>query len=82
VEVRPQAQDRYTEQVQTKLEKGIWSTGGCTSWYLDSQGKNRSIWPGFTFAYWWRTRTVDTDAYVWGLPAKQRPGTQKETAVA
>jgi cation diffusion facilitator CzcD-associated flavoprotein CzcO len=81
VEVRPQAQARYTDRVQAKLEKGVWSTGGCSSWYLDSRGRNRSIWPGFSFTYWWRTRKVDADAYVWGLPessevrAKQAPMT-------
>jgi cation diffusion facilitator CzcD-associated flavoprotein CzcO len=69
VEVRPEAQQRYSDEIQTKLARGIWSTGGCTSWYLDAEGKNRTIWPGFTFSYWWRTRRLDADAYVWGQSA-------------
>jgi cation diffusion facilitator CzcD-associated flavoprotein CzcO len=66
VDVREPAQRAYNDRLQTKLENGIWSTGGCTSWYLDSHGRNRTIWPGFTFSYWWRTRRVDPDAYRWG----------------
>jgi cation diffusion facilitator CzcD-associated flavoprotein CzcO len=79
-EVREAAQQRFNDALQTKLENGIWSTGGCTSWYLDSQGRNRTIWPGFTVSYWWQTRTVDTGAYVWGVPGR-RPA-QEKAAVA
>ena len=76
-EVREQAQQRFNDALQAKLENGIWSTGGCTSWYLDSQGRNRTIWPGFTVSYWWRTRTVDPDAYVWGVPRATPPRREK-----
>jgi cation diffusion facilitator CzcD-associated flavoprotein CzcO len=65
------AQDSYNRALQAKLERGIWSTGGCTSWYLDSSGKNRSLWPGFSWRYWMQTLRVDADAYCWasGRPA-------------
>jgi cation diffusion facilitator CzcD-associated flavoprotein CzcO len=71
------AQDRFNRVVQHKLERGIWSTGGCTSWYLDSHARNRSIWPGFTWRYWMATRRVDPAAYHWGerRPAPQRSDT-------
>lgn len=82
VEVRSQAQDRYNVEIQKKLDQGIWSTGGCTSWYLDLQGKNRSIWPGFTFSYWWRTRTVDPEAYEWGREPRTCDGQPEQTAAA
>jgi hypothetical protein len=32
------------------------SEGGCDSWYLDADGVNRTLWPGFSFEYWARTR--------------------------
>ncbi|MCZ7417709.1 MULTISPECIES: hypothetical protein [unclassified Streptomyces] len=41
----------------------ITGTGGCTSWYLDAQGVNRTIWPGFTWRYWLRTRRFRTDEF-------------------
>ncbi|WP_019808100.1 flavin-containing monooxygenase [Saccharomonospora halophila] len=59
IEVRPEAQARFNAEIQRKLSKGVWTRGGCTSWYLDSQGVNRTIWPGFTWRYWLRTRTLD-----------------------
>lgn len=65
VEPTPQAQREFNDELQEKVEKGVWSQGGCTSWYLDSQGKNRTIWPGFTFRYWWRTRAVQARDFAW-----------------
>ena len=64
-EVTRPAQDAFNEEVQRLVEKGVWTQGGCTSWYLDSQGRNRTIWPKFTFQYWWETRKVDPAAYEW-----------------
>ncbi|MGI8612865.1 MAG: flavin-containing monooxygenase [Nocardioidaceae bacterium] len=66
VEVAAPAQEAFNRRVQDKLRNGIWSTGGCTSWYLDSRGANRSLWPGFTFRYWWETLRVKPAAYLWG----------------
>jgi hypothetical protein len=37
---------------------------GCKSWYLDAQGKNSILWPGFSFRYWMRTRGVKAQNYV------------------
>ena len=65
------AQDEFNEEIQRLVEKGIWTQGGCTSWYLDSQGKNRTIWPKFTFQYWWETRKVEADDFTWH-PAEEK----------
>ncbi|GLZ41055.1 NAD(P)/FAD-dependent oxidoreductase [Actinokineospora sp. NBRC 105648] len=59
IDVRHSAQDKFNAEVQRKLADGVWTKGGCTSWYLDSQGVNRTIWPGFTWRYWMQTRKVD-----------------------
>ncbi|GAB2748948.1 flavin-containing monooxygenase [Amycolatopsis magusensis] len=61
--VREQAQDRFQAEIQDKLVKGVWTQGGCKSWYLDAKGVNRTIWPGFTWRYWQRTRHVDPSHY-------------------
>ncbi|UVS77470.1 NAD(P)/FAD-dependent oxidoreductase [Actinokineospora sp. UTMC 2448] len=63
IEVRRGAQERFNAEIQRKLADGVWTQGGCTSWYLDSQGVNRTIWPGFTWRYWLQTRRVDPSAY-------------------
>ena len=56
IEVRPKAQRRFNDGLQRRLRKAVWNEGGCTSWYLDDKGVNRTLWPGFTFEYWARTR--------------------------
>jgi hypothetical protein len=58
LEVRESAQARFTAEIQRRLAKGVWSTGGCTNWYLDAKGVNRTIWPGQTWRYWLATRAV------------------------
>ena len=56
IEVSEQAQRRYNDALQRRLRRAVWSEGGCRSWYLDAEGVNRTLWPGFTFEYWARTR--------------------------
>ncbi|HVE67213.1 MAG TPA: NAD(P)/FAD-dependent oxidoreductase [Solirubrobacteraceae bacterium] len=49
VEPRPEAQARWNARVQRDLEGSVWQDGGCASWYLDEHGRNRTLWPGYTF---------------------------------
>ncbi|WP_323121171.1 flavin-containing monooxygenase [Burkholderia alba] len=52
IEVRPLVEAEYNNQLQQKLKRAIWSTGGCKSWYLDPRtGKNTTLWPGFTWRF-------------------------------
>jgi cation diffusion facilitator CzcD-associated flavoprotein CzcO len=57
------AQDRFNDELQHDLERSVWNTGGCRSWYLDEHGNNRVLWGGFTWQYWAATRTLDVDEY-------------------
>ncbi|GAA0516015.1 4-hydroxyacetophenone monooxygenase [Saccharopolyspora subtropica] len=59
VDVRQPVQDAYNAEIQAKLTHAVWSVGGCRSWYLDENGVNRTIWPGFTWKYWLRTRKAN-----------------------
>jgi cation diffusion facilitator CzcD-associated flavoprotein CzcO len=63
VEVRPEAQEASNRAVQERLQGSVWNTGGCASWYLDDQGRNATIWPGFTFTYKKETMKFDAEAY-------------------
>lgn len=62
-DVRQSAQDEFNEKIQSELKGAVWSSGGCQSWYLDANGVNRTIWPGFTWNYWWQTREADRADY-------------------
>jgi hypothetical protein len=64
LDVRPEAQQEFNREIQGKLTKGVWTQGGCRSWYLDAQGVNRTVWPGFTWRYWMRTKRVRAEDYV------------------
>jgi cyclohexanone monooxygenase len=63
VEVRPDAQREYNERLQARMDKTIWTTGGCASWYLDKHGNNTTLWPNFTFVFRQQTRRFDVAAY-------------------
>jgi len=63
IEVNEAAQRDYNVELQRRLRDSVWNAGGCHSWYLDADGVNRTIWPGFTFEYWARTRRARRSAY-------------------
>jgi cation diffusion facilitator CzcD-associated flavoprotein CzcO len=54
-EVRPEVAAAYNAELQRKLPGTVWGSG-CSSWYLDSEGRNLTLWPGFTFDFRRRTR--------------------------
>lgn len=56
MDVRADVQAAFNEELQRKMAKTVWQTG-CSSWYLQD-GHNMTLWPGFTFDYWWRTRRL------------------------
>ena len=63
IEVRRDAQEAYNERLQRRLVGTVWNTGGCSSWYIDVNGKNTTIWPYFTWRFWRETRRFDSTPY-------------------
>ncbi|MDK9495715.1 NAD(P)/FAD-dependent oxidoreductase [Streptomyces katrae] len=61
--VRPSAVNQWNRRVQARMERTVWNTGGCTSWYLDAQGRNTTVWPGTTGEFRRATLTVDLAEY-------------------
>jgi hypothetical protein len=67
--------------LQEKLAGSVWNTGGCSSWYLDEHGVNRTLWSGMTWQYWRDTRSLKLAEYKFfgvgsGAPAKRSPPEQ------
>ena len=58
-----EAADRFNAELQHDLAHTVFNTGGCSSWYLDAHGVNRSLWSGMTWQYWLATRSLDIDEY-------------------
>ncbi len=63
VEVRADVQEAFNADLRKRMKGTVWSSG-CKSWYLDEEGKNYTLWPGFTFSYRRITRRFDIENYV------------------
>jgi hypothetical protein len=63
LDARPDAVEGWNDRVQERMLRTVWNTGGCTSWYLDANGRNTTIWPGTTTEFRSATRRVDLGEY-------------------
>jgi cation diffusion facilitator CzcD-associated flavoprotein CzcO len=50
LDVRKSVQDQFNRRVQKRMSTTVWSSG-CSSWYLAPNGKNTTLWPGFSWEY-------------------------------
>jgi cation diffusion facilitator CzcD-associated flavoprotein CzcO len=62
VDVKAAVQAKFNDDLQDQLTGTVWSSG-CRSWYLDGSGKNRTLWPGFTFSFKRATDAFDAEDY-------------------
>jgi cation diffusion facilitator CzcD-associated flavoprotein CzcO len=71
VDVRPEAQAAYNAMLDQMTEGTVWVSGGCSSYYIDRNGRNSTIWPTFTWPFRQRTREFDEAAYALGAPTSE-----------
>ncbi|MGH3977275.1 MAG: 4-hydroxyacetophenone monooxygenase, partial [Pseudonocardiaceae bacterium] len=64
VEPRADVQDAWNDDLQRRMQKTVWNTGGCASWYLDAQGNNTTLWPTFTWRFRRATRKFHPAEYI------------------
>jgi hypothetical protein len=55
IEVRREVQVAFSRRLDSWMQRTIWLSG-CQSWYLDRNGRNTTLWPGFSLGYWLRAR--------------------------
>jgi cation diffusion facilitator CzcD-associated flavoprotein CzcO len=67
VEVRRDVQRQFNTKLRADMDRTVWQSG-CHSWYLNENGTNSTIWPGFTVSYWWQTRHPDPHDFVISVP--------------
>ena len=65
VEMRPEVEDAFDADLQSRIGKAVWGSG-CASWYKSTDGRNGAIWPGSSGQYKRRTETVDLAQYSHG----------------
>ncbi|MBS1152628.1 MAG: hypothetical protein H6Q89_4326, partial [Myxococcaceae bacterium] len=63
VEVKPEVQRRFVAELDARSRRTVWESG-CMSWYLDRAGRNRTLWPDFTFKFRLKTRRFDSERYL------------------
>ncbi len=63
VEPLAEAQRRWNANLQRRMKRTVWTTGGCSSWYLDRHGRNTALWPKSTFTLRRRLARFDVEAY-------------------
>jgi cation diffusion facilitator CzcD-associated flavoprotein CzcO len=73
VAVRPEVQERFNAQVQAALPKTVYNSGGCSSYYLDVNGRNSFSWPWSTRRLRRMVRGFDPADYELGITAEGAP---------
>lgn len=63
IEVRADVHAAFMAELRERQRRTVWATGGCSSWYLDDEGRDPTNWPGYTIEYRRRTRQVDPAVY-------------------
>lgn len=74
LEPTPGAQQAYNGALQAKLNASVWVQGGCTSYYLDAQGRNSTLWPERAAAFRQTLKRFDPSLYRARLSPKTIPG--------
>ncbi|KQU45884.1 4-hydroxyacetophenone monooxygenase [Rhodococcus sp. Leaf278] len=59
VEPTPAAQLEFARVVDSLTDGTVWTSGGCSSWYLDPTGRNSNLWPASIFGYRRRAQSFD-----------------------
>lgn len=71
-EVKEEALRRFNGVLQPRLRRSVWASG-CQSWYLDASGRNATLWPGFTFEFWWKSLRLQRDDYAFRATPEVQP---------
>ncbi|WP_223530093.1 flavin-containing monooxygenase [Pseudomonas sp. GL-R-19] len=58
IEVRHEAERTYTEMIHREMERTVWKSGGCHSWYQSRSGHVIAMFPGFSFSFHRLTRAL------------------------
>lgn len=51
IEVKPESEREYTDMIHSEMERTVWKSGGCKSWYQSKSGHVIAMFPGFSFTY-------------------------------
>jgi cation diffusion facilitator CzcD-associated flavoprotein CzcO len=78
IDVRPDVQARWREEIAARSADTQWVRAGCTNWYVNEEGVNTNNWPGSWLEYRRRTHRLNPADY----RAARRNGAGLTAAVA
>ena len=67
VEIRAEVLEQYNDEIQEALKNTVWNTGGCSSYFIDRNGRNSTLWPWTTFEMRSRLAYCDLNDYLLGF---------------
>ena len=62
INIKKQTQDKYNQKIQSQFKGTVWASG-CKSWYLDSNGRNTTLYPQLTTKFREELKKVDWEDY-------------------
>ena len=62
LDVKENIVQKQFDYFQDRMKNSSWLSG-CQSWYLNEDGSNSTMWPGFSFEYVLKTKKIDLSAY-------------------
>ena len=69
VTVTPEATARYNREVDERLARTVWVTGGCRSWYHSAEGRVETLFPGNANDYRGQMSKIEPDDVRIAAPA-------------
>jgi cation diffusion facilitator CzcD-associated flavoprotein CzcO len=65
IEVIPEAEEAYTTMIHREMERTVWKSGGCNSWYQSRSGHVIAMYPGFSFTFRRMASTLERHHHRW-----------------
>jgi cation diffusion facilitator CzcD-associated flavoprotein CzcO len=63
LDLRPETQAAWREEIAERSAATKWVAGGCTSWYINGEGINTNNWPGPWLEFRRRTRQIEPSEF-------------------
>ena len=73
IEVTPEAQRAYNDELVERMDGTVWVTGGCKSWYLTEEGHSGVLYPGFSSVFRRELSRLDESEYTFGRAPDAAP---------
>jgi cation diffusion facilitator CzcD-associated flavoprotein CzcO len=64
IEIDPVRTAEFNDRVQAALQDSVWNKGGCSSYFIDRNGRNSTVWPWTTLEMRRQLSRFNLDEYI------------------